>query len=254
LKILLKNIKMEIKVNKKRWIIAQESEKGYWKQFTTKSLLGYLEKVYKEKLNSLLKKWDGKIKINKNTKILQIGCGPLDIINYFKKGKRYSIDPLAEFYKKRFNIDYKSTHLKEASGEQLPYSDNYFDLVILDNVLDHTSSPEKVLSEIYRVLKKDGILHLEIQIYQKIFLVLTKIWGPIKKLFTREIFNIHHPHMFLSKDVEKMISKKFIIITKEYENVEKLKEERKKQRFTLRFLALFKILGNINYLFICKKK
>ena len=60
--------------------------------------------------------------------------------------------------------------------------------------------------------------------------------------------------MFLSKDVEKIISQKFIILDKEYEDIEKLKEERKKQRFTLRFLALFKIWGNINYRFICKKK
>ena len=111
-----------------------------------------------------------------------------------------------------------------------------------------------MLSETYRVLKKDGILHLEIQIYQKIFLVLSKIWGPLKKLFTRKIFNIHHPHMFLSYDVEKMISKKFSIITKEYEDIENLKEERKKQRLTLRFSAILGILGNINYIFTCRKK
>ncbi|MAH03306.1 hypothetical protein CMI39_00790 [Candidatus Pacearchaeota archaeon] len=243
-----------MKINENRWNIAQESEKRYWEQFKTKSLLEYLEKEYKKDLDILLKKLEKTIKINKNTKILQIGCGPLDIINYFKKGKTYSIDPLANFYKKRFKIDYKSTHLKEAPGEQIPYKDNYFDLVIINNVLDHTKDPEKVLSETYRVLKKDGILHLEIQIYQKIFLLLTKIWGPLKKLFTREMFNIHHPHMFLSYDVEKIISKKFIVINKEYEDIEKLKEERKKQRFTLRFLALFKILGNINYRFVCKKK
>ena len=105
-----------MKINENRWNIAQESEKGYWEQWTTKSLLEYLEKEYKKELNLLLKRLERIIKINKNTKILQIGCGPLDIINYFKEGKTYSIDPLAEFYKKRFKIDYKSTHLKEASG------------------------------------------------------------------------------------------------------------------------------------------
>ena len=209
-----------MKINEKRWNLAQSSEEKYWEQFTTKSLLEYLEKEYKKDLDKLLKRLRKFITINKNTKILQIGCGPLDIINYFRKGKTYSIDPLAEFYKKRFKINYKSTHLKKASGEQIPYEDNYFDLVILNNVLDHTKNPEKVLSEIFRVLKKEGILHLEIQIYQEIFLILSKIWGPLKKLFTKEMFNIHHPHMFLSKDVEKIISQKFIILDKEYEDIE----------------------------------
>lgn len=41
--------------------------------------------------------------------------------------------------------------------ENLPYKDNKFDLVFSDNLLEHLEHPEKVFSEIDRVLKNDGI-------------------------------------------------------------------------------------------------
>lgn len=241
-------------VDKQRWDVAQESEKEYWMQWETESLRNYLEEVYKTKLEVLLKRWEKYIKIKPNIRILQIGCGPLDIINYFKVGKRYSIDPLADFYKNRFKIDYKASNLKQAPGEEIPFPDKYFDLVIIDNVLDHTHLPEKVLAEINRVLKNRGIMHLEVQIYQERFLIASKIWGFFKKLFTGEIFNIHHPHMFRKLEIERLIGEKYDIMEKELEDLDKLKREREKQKFTSRFSAKLGLLGNINYMFICKKK
>ena len=44
--------------------------------------------------------------------------------------------------------------------ENLPYEDNKFDLVFSDNLLEHLEHPEKVFSEIDRVLKNDGIFFL----------------------------------------------------------------------------------------------
>ena len=242
------------KINKKRWDVAQKSEKGYWETFTTGSLLGALEDPYKKKLEFFIKKWEKIIKINESTRILQIGSGPLDVINYIKVGKRYAIDPLADFYKERFNIDYKSVDFKQAPGEDIPYPDKYFDLIIINNVLDHTHLPKKVLSEINRILKDDGIMHLEVQVYQRSFLIISKLWAPIKKLFTKKMFNIHHPYMFLLSDVEKLIKKDFSIIFKKHESLDELKEKRKKEKITKNIPALFGILGNIYYIFICKKK
>ncbi|HYP38961.1 MAG TPA: class I SAM-dependent methyltransferase [Chloroflexia bacterium] len=44
-----------------------------------------------------------------------------------------------------------------AAGESLPYGDEAFDIVVCLDVLEHVADAERVLSEIYRVLKPGGV-------------------------------------------------------------------------------------------------
>jgi len=255
------------KIPSTRWNTAQNSEEEYWSDYTTESLLEESAGRYPKKAKILLKEWSAHITVINNTKILQIGCGPEDVINYFQIGELYSIDPLAEFYKRKFNLDYNNSNIKQARGEEIPFPDKCFDIVILINVLDHTEIPDKVISEANRVLKDNGIFHFENYIYQKKFIQLAKTWGKIKETFTRDIFNIHHPFMFTVQDVKRIVSKKFTIIQEDvgrdigiYENLEEfdkvLKSFSDKATQTLRRKILTKLgfLGVINYMCICKKK
>lgn len=43
-------------------------------------------------------------------------------------------------------------------GEALPYGDGEFDVVFADNVFEHLPAPEKVLKEVFRVLRSGGVL------------------------------------------------------------------------------------------------
>ena len=54
-------------------------------------------------------------------------------------------------------------------GESLPFPDESFDIVYSGNVLEHTEDPERVLSESIRVLRKGGILHMEMPNYLSYF-------------------------------------------------------------------------------------
>jgi ubiquinone/menaquinone biosynthesis C-methylase UbiE len=56
-------------------------------------------------------------------------------------------------------IDPRRIH--NTAGEHLPFPDESFDIVYSANVLEHTADPERVLAESLRVLKKGGILHME---------------------------------------------------------------------------------------------
>ena len=49
-----------------------------------------------------------------------------------------------------------------ACGEQVPVVDGHFDLVICTQVLQYVAEPEKVIAEIYRVLKPGGYLLLSV--------------------------------------------------------------------------------------------
>jgi ubiquinone/menaquinone biosynthesis C-methylase UbiE len=245
------------KISIERWKIAQNSEEEFWNRFGTDELS---HKKYSKKAKILSKKWSKFIKINKNTKILQIGCGPLDLINYLGDMKKYSLDPLADYYMKQFKVDYKKANLVKGVGEDLPFEDEFFDIVLLPNVLDHTVNPEKVLSEVNRVLKKDGIFYFDVYFYQREFLLLAKIWELSKKA-TNKVFNPAHPYMFTLKEVKHLLSRNFSIFFEEtgrdigeYENIEELKQRRKKQKLTKRLPASFGLLGEVNYTAICKKR
>jgi len=249
------------KVGSERWNIAQDSEKEFWGEFTEESMKE-MKKNYERKTQILFERWFEKIKINKNTRILQIGCGPFDIINCIKIGKKYSIDPLSDFYKKRFNFDYKKANLKKGIGESLPFQDKFFDIVILANVLDHTQSPDKVLSEIKRVLKEEGVFYIENYFYQETFILLAKIWRFINKKFRKRIFNIHHPYMFSLFELKKIIFKYFIIDKQVigedlYSETNNIYDLRKKmmndKKLIKRILAVFGLIGGINYTAIYRK-
>lgn len=43
-------------------------------------------------------------------------------------------------------------------GELLPFEDNIFDIVIMDNVAEHLVNPEEVFAAIFRVIKPGGVL------------------------------------------------------------------------------------------------
>jgi len=199
-----------------RWKIAQESEKNFWRNHYSKNFLFNLErdiKKYSKRANFIIKEYSSIIPFNKNTKILQIGGAALDAINYIKKGKRYAIDPLADFYKQKFKLDYKGINFRKGVGENLPYKKNFFDIVILANVLDHVQSPSKVLEEVRRVLKNRGILYLEVDISAKNFICIVRFWAFIYSIFGKT-FNKPHPHIFSLNDIQNLMQGKFKLIKK----------------------------------------
>lgn len=53
------------------------------------------------------------------------------------------------------------SNLKYATikDELIPYPDNYFDVVVFNQVYEHVGNPEKSLKEIYRVLKPKGVCY-----------------------------------------------------------------------------------------------
>jgi len=93
--------------------------------------------------------------INKETLLLNLGAGPTALKKvYTFKGEVKKVTGA--------DIDeevLKNTDLDEAfiiRDDKLPFSDNMFDCIISDYVLEHVEKPEMFLSEVYRVLKPGG--------------------------------------------------------------------------------------------------
>jgi ubiquinone/menaquinone biosynthesis C-methylase UbiE len=250
-------------VNLNRWKKAQNSEKKLWEDMASTDYVEEHAKYYKKKRDIILEEASKHMKVNKRTKFLQIGCACLDVVNYITIGQKYSIDPLADFFKKKYKeVDYKDTRLIKGVGENLPYPDKFFDIVLLANVLDHAYNPKKVLSEVSRVLKDSGVFYFENHFYQKSFLILAKFYGLFQKVFLKKDFNINHPYMFSLKELKKLLLKDFLVlneklfedIEKEIYDLEDLRKYLKKEKLTRRLPAYFGVYGIINYTAFCKKK
>ena len=107
-----------------------------------------------------------KVPVTDDTKTLQIGAGPTDVIDHWKQGERYAIDPLADEYKQLFSefMD-KDVQYVKGLGEELPFEDDSFDVVIVRNAFDHMKNPSKALTEMHRVLKPTGATYIWIYLY-----------------------------------------------------------------------------------------
>jgi|TARA_B100001971_G_C18141728_1_gene510738 ubiquinone/menaquinone biosynthesis C-methylase UbiE len=96
-------------------------------------------------------------------RLLDVGCS----YGYFTKfylskcKKVYGIDPdnkMIEVGKSRC----PQVEFKVARAEDLPFEEDYFDAVVLNDVFEHVDSERKSLDEIKRVLKKEGIVILTV--------------------------------------------------------------------------------------------
>ncbi len=92
----------------------------------------------------------------KKSNILDIGTGSGHIISDIAKHckKATSVDMFDE------RLIKKGYSFRKVMGEKLPFPNNTFDVVISNHVLEHVPNQDIHLSEIYRALKKRGILYL----------------------------------------------------------------------------------------------
>ncbi|GCF01627.1 hypothetical protein ZYGM_000569 [Zygosaccharomyces mellis] len=96
--------------------------------------------------------------------VLDVGCGPgsitLDLANYVPNGKVVGIEPTRELIDECVRNTNKQTNVefKLASGYNIPFSDNTFDIVHCHQVLIHLEDPILVLKEMRRVCKPNGIV------------------------------------------------------------------------------------------------
>jgi len=185
----------------KRWEKAQVYEKNWWKNNVTRVGINYYE-ISAEEIRKYYNSNSEK-GININTKILEIGSGAVGILTFLSESNcRFGIDPLEYYYatipefKKARDEKVKYSSNK---GEELPFENNYFDLIIMDNVLDHCQSPNLVFSEMDRVLAAGGVVYFRQNTYN--------YYGKYFRYFM-ELFQIDkgHPYSFNKTELKNKFS------------------------------------------------
>lgn len=110
-----------------------------------------------------------KQQLPKNAKILDVGCGPGELIsNLLKKGynvwgvdiSRGMIDEATDTIRKTGFRDWNQAAVGDI--ERLQFEDNYFDVVIASGVIEYQKDDRASLLEMHRVLKPNGLMILNV--------------------------------------------------------------------------------------------
>ena len=172
----------------RRWRKAQTSERDWWDRAADMAL-----DFYAAFAQALRRELDGMLTVTADTRILEIGSGAAGILTHLSESNyRHAVDPLEDFYAsiERFSaFRDPGVQYHAGAGEKLDFPADHFDLVIMDNVLDHCADPEQVLLEMHRVLKPDGTAYFRQNTYH--------FWGRLVRGLM-ECFQIDrgHPHTF----------------------------------------------------------
>ena len=100
----------------------------------------------------------------RNIRVLNIGVGDAVYESNLQNTSKKKIDfygvDISKHQLKRARKYLKQAEQVNIDTQKLPYKDNYFDLVIVSELLEHVFFPERAVSEAIRVLKKDGYFFL----------------------------------------------------------------------------------------------
>lgn len=133
-------------------------------------------------------------------RILDAGCGTGGLLDRLRSNRAYGIDISEEAIK--FCKSRKINNVIRASVSSIPFSRDFFDLIISLDVLYHSwvKNDIAVLKEFYRVLDRDGILLLNLPAYD----------------FLRSQHDkaIHTRHRYTHKELKRKVKKAFFKIEK----------------------------------------
>jgi 2-polyprenyl-3-methyl-5-hydroxy-6-metoxy-1,4-benzoquinol methylase len=142
-------------------------------------------------------------RVKSGGKILDFGAGSGNLSQYLKN-KGYDVDS--------YEVDEKSKNwLKEKRKLNVidKPKDNYYDAIILEQVLEHVPRPVETLEKLKDSLKKDGVL----------FISLPNINSTQAKLFKEEWFHLdapRHINHFYGRSFSRLINKLNLKIKKSH--------------------------------------
>lgn len=111
-----------------------------------------------------------KIKLKQGLRILEIGTGDGFALSQLHDNFKYyySVD-ISQINLSRIKKKYPDrTYASVADIYNIPFADESFDVAIMSEVLEHLVEPGQALTEVYRILKKNGKLVVSVPYKEKI--------------------------------------------------------------------------------------
>lgn len=138
--------------------------------------------------------------LDRDARVIEVGSGAHGLIFYFGASRGIGIDPLAVSYRSLFPRWQKCATTIAAVGEQLPFRDASFNVVLCDNVVDHAESPQQIVAELVRILKPGGLLYFTVNIHHSVYAVAAGVhsgWRALGVSYEVGPFADHTTHLTL---------------------------------------------------------
>ena len=140
--------------------------------------------------------------INKNTRVLDVGCGDGTLMEYLKNSRKIDIRGIEISKNNVQKCLSKGLTVIEGDAEKdlLQFPDSSFDFVILSQTLQAFLTPEIVIKELLRVGKKAVVTIPNFGFWKIRLHLLLKGTMPITKNLPDEWYNTPNLHMCTLKD------------------------------------------------------
>ncbi|MDA7713260.1 methionine biosynthesis protein MetW [Candidatus Pelagibacter sp.] len=140
--------------------------------------------------------------INKNTRVLDVGCGDGTLMEYLKDSRKIDIRGIEISKNNVQKCLSKGLTVIEGDAEKdlLQFPDSSFDFVILSQTLQAFLTPEIVIKELLRVGKKAVVTIPNFGFWKVRLHLLLKGTMPITKSLPDEWYNTPNLHMCTLKD------------------------------------------------------
>jgi SAM-dependent methyltransferase len=140
-----------------------------------------------------------------DARVIEVGSGAHGLIFYFGARHGVGVDPLAVSYRGLFPRWQNCAATIAAVGEQLPFTNASFDVVLCDNVVDHAESPKQIVGELVRILRPGGLLYFTVNVHHPVYSVAAGLhsgWRGLGIPYEIGPFADHTTHLTLPRAAE----------------------------------------------------
>lgn len=152
--------------------------------------------------------------LSQDYKVLDIGCGAGLLDNFLHK-EVYGVDinkKAIEFCQKHYHRG-KERYKLIGIDQKYPFKDEFFDIILCLEVIEHVMNIPFFLGEIKRVLKSEGIILLSTPNYSSLLLKILEStileWVALKRGFTRKTL---HPNKYTKKRLKDTLEEYFNVL------------------------------------------
>jgi SAM-dependent methyltransferase len=189
-----------------RWKRAQEYERGYWEGVAQRAAEGSFQQLafYEWRAGELAKRLNkvgaGHL-LSGTARVVELGSGPVGLVGYLPAREKVAVDPLNRFYatnQKLTQLRKPDVRYLDAPGEQVPLASGAYDLVVMENCIDHVRDMGAVMAEIRRLLTDRGLLYLTVN-------ARSRPGYFVHRMLAKLALDPGHPHTFTERRFQRFL-------------------------------------------------